>query len=494
MAKKQLPLVRQKDPHTVMECHRRLDQFRQLVETLELTIEQLRERLERLEVNSANSSIPPSQDRLSGKAKKEHHRKPSEKKRGAQPGHIRNTRKVVPETEVDQIERHFPDTRCACGGEIVIDTDPKDRHQIFDLPKITYTVTEHQRFGGTCLCCNRSVVAKLPKATPSGQMGPGLIAWIALLSGHFRMSTRNIQTFLEMQWGLQFSVGAISESQEPVAQWLEPLYDHIGDTVRKAPVAHADETTHFRGKARLWLWVLCTPQLAFYMVHASRGMKAAEHLLGFFAGILVTDRHGGYNDHPSDQRQLCWAHIIRNLERMAGFKGDPGDLGRWLVHFARIIIQLEHRWRKSGYQSEHHRRRLIAARENFKHSLEQGHARHDGKKTGRMCKELLKAEPMLWRFMASPGLDLTNNTAERALRPYVIWRKTSFFSQSERGDLFRARVMTVAETCRRLDLCAYTLLREVCEQGIRGEAVTIRLPIDHIHSIPASNQIEKKAA
>ena len=191
---------------------------------------------------------------------------------------------------------------------------------------------------------------------------------------------------------------------------------------------------------------------------------------------------------------MIWAHIIRNLERMAGFKGDPGDLGRWLVHFARIIIQLEHRWRKSGYQSEHYRRRLIAARENFKHSLEQGHAQHDGKKTGRMCKELLKAEPMLWRFMASPGLDLTNNTAERALRPYVIWRKTSFFSQSERGDLFRARVMTVAETCRRLDLCAYTLLREVCEQGIRGEAITIRLPIDHIHSIPASNQVEKKAA
>ena len=69
MAKKQLPLVRQKDPHTVMECHRRLDQFRQLVETLELTIEQLRERLERLEANSTNSSIPPSQDRLSGEAK-----------------------------------------------------------------------------------------------------------------------------------------------------------------------------------------------------------------------------------------------------------------------------------------------------------------------------------------------------------------------------------------------------------------------------------------
>ena len=99
-------------------------------------------------------------------------------------------------------------------------------------------------------------------------------------------------------------------------------------------------------------------------------MKAAEQLLGFFAGILVSDRHGAYGTHPSDQRQLCWAHIIRNLERIAGYKGDAGELGRWLVHFARIIIQLEHRWRKSGYQSEHYRRRLLAARENFKHSLE----------------------------------------------------------------------------------------------------------------------------
>ena len=95
--------------------------------------------------------------------------------------------------------------------------------------------------------------------------------------------------------------------------------------------------------------------------------------------------------------------------------------------------------------------------------------------------------------MESPGLDLTNNTAERALRPYVIWRKTSFFSQSDRGDLFRSRVMTVAESCRRLDLCAYALLRKVCEQGIRKDPVTIRLPIDHLYQTPPNRQLEKIA-
>jgi hypothetical protein len=248
-------------------------------------------------------------------------------------------------------------------------------------------------------------------------MGPGLIAWIALMSGHFRLSTRSIQRFLEMQWGLHFRTGAISEAQEPVAEWLEPVVDHIGETLRRAPVAHADETTHFRGAQRLWRWVLCTPQLAFFMVHASRGRQAAGQLLQNFLGVLITDRHGAYGIHLQDQRQRCWAHVIRHLERISGRKGDPGALGLWLVKFARIIVQLEHRWRNSGYRSEHFRRRLLAARDHFRMALEQGAQAHAGQRTGHACEALLRDEPMLWRFLDRPGLELTNNTAERALRP-----------------------------------------------------------------------------
>jgi hypothetical protein len=464
-----------------------LDEAYAMVVTLWQVVQDLREQLG---LNSANSSLPPSQDRLSGRTKEPFRRPASGKKRGAQPGHVPHTRELVPEAEVDQILRHFPDTRCRCGGAFVLDAEPKERHQVFDLPEITYTVTEHQCFGGTCPWCRRKVVAQRPKDTPSGQMGPGLIAWIALMSGHFRLSTRSIQALLDMQWGLQFSTGAISEAQAPVADWLAPLHEHIGETIRQAPVAHADETTHFQGAQRQWLWALCTPQLAFFLVHASRGMKAAKALLGHFAGILITDRHGAYGAHPMAQRQLCWAHVIRNLERLSGRKGDPGALGLWLVRVARIIIRLEHRWRGSGYNSQHYRRRLLAARVNFKTALQQGHAQHAGKRTGNACKALLDEECMLWRFLETPGIDLTNNTAERALRPYVIWRKTSFFSQSERGNLFRARVMTVSESCRRLNLCAYTLLRQVCDQGIRKQPITLRLPIDHLYQIDPSRQLQ----
>ncbi len=84
---------------------------------------------------------------------------------------------------------------------------------------------------------------------------------------------------------------------------------------------------------------------------------------------------------------------------------------------------------------------------------------------------------MLWTFLRHPNVPLTNNAAERAIRPYVIWRKTSFFSQSFRGDQFRPLVLTIVETCKRLGASAYRIIRQVCQQGLAGKVITVRLPI-----------------
>ncbi len=79
--------------------------------------------------------------------------------------------------------------------------------------------------------------------------------------------------------------------------------------------------------------------------------------------------------------------------------------------------------------------------------------------------------------MTHPGTPLTNNAAERSLRPYVIWRKISFFSQSHRGTQFRAMILSVIETCRRLNINLYQTLRTICTQGLFEEKVTYRLPV-----------------
>ena len=98
-------------------------------------------------------------------------------------------------------------------------------------------------------------------------------------------------------------------------------------------------------------------------------------------------------------------------------------------------------------------------------------------KTANQCKQLLRDENRLWCFLQKPGLPLTNNAAERALRPYVIFRKTSFFRQSARGDQFRPLILSLTETCKRQKIPLYPLLRVACAQGIRGDAVSVRLPL-----------------
>jgi transposase len=72
--------------------------------------------------------------------------------------------------------------------------------------------------------------------------------------------------------------------------------------VRQAELAHADETTHYRGTERRWLWALATPLAVYLLTHYSRGKAAARALLGGFAGVLVTDHYGGYNDDDRSRR------------------------------------------------------------------------------------------------------------------------------------------------------------------------------------------------
>ncbi len=378
-----------------------LDEAEQIIAALWRLLQDCREQLA---LNSSNSSLPPSQDRLSGKAKDRFSRQPSGKRRGAQEGHVAHTRDLVPEAEVDRIERHFPEAqlhlwRRDCHRSTSRVSTSGLRSAGDHLPGHRTSAL----WGHLPLFSQRFVTAQLPQETPSGQMGPGLIAWIALMSGHFRLSTRNIQSLLEMQWGLHFSTGAISEAQELVAEWLGSLVEHIAETVRQAPVAHANETTHFRGPSRHWLWVLCTPQLAFFMVHASRGMKAARQLLEDFSGILVTDHHGAYRLHPLAQRQLCSAHVIRNLERIAGRK----EGARRTRPLAGQIRPHHHSTQdtdgeRAGIDPSTIDDACSPPATTFAWHSNKASRRNLGQRTGNACKKLLADEPMLWTFLKYP--------------------------------------------------------------------------------------------
>ena len=268
---------------------------------LEAQIEQLHEQLHS---DSTDSSKPPSSDTPGQRAKRPRKRHCSGKSQGAQPGHKKHERVLVAESALNHVERFYPESQCRCGGAVVLDAEPAVRHQVFDLPEVRYQVTEYQLYGGDCARCGQRTTAQLPDWVPSGQMGAGLISWIGLLAGEFHLSIRAIQRFLKEQWPLTFSIGAISQAQGKMNLWLGPVYRQIGDHVRRADVAHADETTHYREGEQRWLWCLTTPLAVYLLTHFSRGKAAAMELLGYFSGILVTDHYAGYNGYPAHLRQL----------------------------------------------------------------------------------------------------------------------------------------------------------------------------------------------
>lgn len=236
---------------------------------------------------------------------------------------------------------------------------------VFDLPDVKATVTEYQRYSGVCRSCGSTQKAAYPDTVPQGQMGAGLISWISLLNGRYHLSLRQVQQLLKEQWQLDFSLGAISQSQGKINTWLQPVYAQIGAEVRQSPLAHADETTHFRNRSRYWLWVLCTDQAVYMMTHYSRGKIAAHQLLENFDGVLMSDRYGGYNDYPAEQHQYCWAHVIRNLEKIAQRKGEAGLLGERLVRLARWVFRVDHLYGKRIYHEDTYRRRMQALKTRF---------------------------------------------------------------------------------------------------------------------------------
>ena len=126
--------------------------------------------------------------------------------------------------------------------------------------------------------------------------------------------------------------------------WLSQLYWDIGDHVRRSEVAHADETSYYRGKERRWLWALVTDTVCWFMTHYSRAMGAADILLGDFNGYLVTDHYAGYNRVDAKHRQLCWTHLTRHFIAMSERCGQAGRIGGRLLLIAHGVIRTRHRY------------------------------------------------------------------------------------------------------------------------------------------------------
>ena len=425
-------------PGTIEQCHAVIDT---LAAQIALLQEQVALLQERAKLDSRNSSKPPSSDGPGSGNRAQ--RRASLRKRGAQKGHPGSYRALVDEDRVDVVTDCPAPAACECGGAVAAVGKPL-RHQVFDLPPtVQPEVQEYRLFSGRCAQCGRIHRAALPPGVPRGQIGPRALAFIGVLGTHYHLTQFKIRDLLARMMGVDFSVGAISQAQGKLAQALKAPVAQAAATLSSASVIHMDETRFPREGSANWVWAVVQPKLAVFTILPSRARYVIRNLISDNPqGVVVSDRYAAYAYVDVGQRQVCWAHLIRDFTRIAQRRGQAGRIGRRLLGLGYVMF----RWRERGLATH---AQFEPVQRRLRQALQTGAAEQICSRTAKTCANLLKLWPALWGFIDHPGVEPTNNAAEQALRTLVLKRKISGPTRSRRGDEFIARGYSAMESCRR---------------------------------------------
>lgn len=411
----------------------------------------------------ANSSKPPSSTHphdkpISTKPK-------SLRRRGGQPGHEKHERPLIPPEQCQQVITIIPSACRRCGKTLNgIDPEPL-RHQVWELPQIQPTVVEYQRHRLVCSCGQRTC-GELPPGVPTGQAGPRLIAFAALLMACFRQSKRRAAMFMSTILNQPASPGWMVSLQNRAADAVKPAYDELARAMPGEAAPYIDESPTKEGKNKAWLWTFVCSTFTFFACRTSRGADVLKELLtDSFDGVIHCDRARMYWSYGV-RRQWCWAHLKRDFQALIdGPCHTNKRLGRDLMRPTKEWFALWKRVRDGTLSDATFHRRMKPIRETIDGLLLRGYF---NPLTYGFCKELVEHKDNLWTFLDVEGIEPTNNAAERSLRHAVIWRKLSFGTQSRGGSQFVERLLTVIETCRRQSRNTHDWLTATIEAQLAG--------------------------
>jgi len=292
--------------------------------------------------NSRNSSKPPSSDGLDKPAAKPRSlRKRSGRKPGGQAGHQGRTLEQVakPDVEVEHEPECCAGCRRSLAGRPVVGVE---KRQVFDLPAVKVTVTEHQLIERECECGQRSRGEAPEGVNAPVQYGPQVTALVIYLYvGQFLSKKRTALALAEL-FGTPLSQGTVSGMVARAAGGLDGFCDEVRKKIIDAPVAGFDETG-FRVEGKLH-WVHCarTGKYTLIYCHTHRGTKAMKDMdvLPGFTGVAVHDAWAPYDTYVNAEHQLCCAHVLRELQGVAD-TGPEDSQWCWATQAADALVAIQ---------------------------------------------------------------------------------------------------------------------------------------------------------
>ncbi len=349
----------------------------------------------------------------------------------------------------------------------------RHRRVVEDIIPATVRVTCYKTQSGYCACCKKRVESRhceQPPAAnlPHAQLGINALATAALLRVENRLPFRQVKQLLLDLPGLSVCPGTLARQVQRVAHWLSAEHDHLQTRLRRSPHVHADETGWRQDGTNAWLWTLTDPQHTLYHIDNSRGGKVIRQLLGnSFGGTLISDFYGAY-DALDCSKQRCLTHLLRELKDTAAEHPAfaAGAFYPRCKRLCRQMLKLKSRWD----QLDDHVYTARACRlEDRLEALANQYVNDPEDHARRLSGRLLRYRKQLTAFLWDKHLPGTNNAAERALRPAVVFRKITGGSRSARGAKAWAILASVLRTARQQGRDMLATLKQLLMQAWAGK-------------------------
>jgi transposase len=441
-----------------------------LLEQVTALTQKVAELTERLSQNSRNSHLPPSSDPpgTTGKSGSGQRAK-SGRPRGGQRGHRGTRRALVAADKVNAIVDLYPAECENCWAALAEHPDPNaKRYQWIEVPPLQPYIRETRRHEVSCPCCGHKTRAPYDEhEIPASPFGPRLMSIVALLTGVYHVSRRGTAKLLSDLVGVPISLGAVSAVEARVSDAVEPSVAEAWTRVEGAAVKHTDGTTWLKAGAALALWTIASTAATVFKILADGSRATLAPLYGALRGILVSDRAAALSFWAMERRQICWAHLLRKFVSFSERAGSAGEIGRQLLDYTGLLFDYWHDYQAGMLDRAMFLAWMAPVRAQVEAVLARAAASGIDRLAG-SCANILAHRAALWTFVDTHEVEPTNNHAERELRAFVLWRKRCFGTQSERGNRFAERLMTVAHTARKQRKDVLAFLTACCQARLDG--------------------------
>lgn len=406
---------------------------------------QVRELENRLNLNSSNSSIPPSKDPLNKKVKKNRNsREKTGRLPGGQKGHPGKT--LLPKSVPDNVIDYKPEICSHCSSILSANNQEfVEERQEVEIPVVQAQYIAHRVFSCTCPVCHSVNNGEFPPHIKQKiQYGLRLTAFVAYLAAYQLIPVKRLTETLTDLLGCPISQGTVINMTKRVSSNLDEFMESVKNQLLKSPVIHNDETGAKKGKEKKWLHVASTPLLTLYGIFSSRGKEAIDALgiLPNFLGVVVHDFWGPYKNYPC-KHAYCNAHIIRELTRVEDETGQ-----QWAVKLRSLLVKA-----KKIAELYHNDDLLVPAdmlnklRQSYLQLVAEGFTdnppppipekRKRGRKKQSNARNLLDRLSLhqddILRFLYEPLVPFDNNLAERDIRMAKLKMKISGVFRSNSG-------------------------------------------------------------